>query len=70
MTDRDTVFVVTGNYDDNPHPHVLGVYDNEEAAEEHVAAIRQSIKPSEPVAYGYEETALKSDAEREARKVL
>lgn len=35
-----TVYVVAANYADDPHPHVEGVYANEEAAEEHEKEIR------------------------------
>jgi len=33
--EKMTVWVVAANYADDPHPHVEGVYDNEEAAREH-----------------------------------
>lgn len=62
-----TVWVVTGNYADDPHPHVLGVYDNEDAAKEHERAIRDSIKPSEPVAWGRTEVEVNSEPLRERR---
>lgn len=62
----ETVWVVTGNYADDPHPHVLGVYDNEDAAREHERAIRQSIKGTEPVAWGRTEVVVESESRREA----
>lgn len=65
--DPNLVWAVTGNYADDPHPHVLAVYDNEEAAKEHSKAIRDSIKPSEPVAWGVTEMKLDSDPLRERR---
>ena len=35
-----TVWVVAAKMMDNPHPEVLGVYDNEAAAEEHEKQIK------------------------------
>lgn len=68
--DPSLVWVVTGNYADDPHPHVLAVYDNEEAAQEHRKAIRDSIKPSEPVAYGITEMQIDSEPRRERRSKI
>lgn len=61
VNDPDTVWVVTGIFSDDPHPHVLGVYDNEAAAHTHKRSICGSIKPSAPVAWGVTEMEVESD---------
>lgn len=55
------VWVVVGNYADDPHPKVLGVYDNEDAAERHRKAITNSTSPSTPVAWGKHEMFIESE---------
>lgn len=32
--DDNAVWIVAGNYADDPHPHVLGVYETEEQADD------------------------------------
>jgi len=54
-TQKQTVWVVASNYADDPHPHVEGVYDNEEAAREHEDEIRNEALG--PIAWWvYEQT--------------
>lgn len=63
MTDEQksrTVHIVLGNYADDPHPHVEGVYNNEDAAEAHKNAIGNALTISGPVAWGVETQEVKS----------
>lgn len=72
MSKEDTtefVYIVAANYPDDPHPHILAVYDNEPAVDEHLRAIEQSIKPSEPVAWQSTKAKIKSESERTPRRL-
>jgi hypothetical protein len=53
-----TVWVVAANYPDDPHPHVEGVYNNRETAEEHEKELREPLGPS---AWGVHEMQVASE---------
>lgn len=58
---QPTVWVVAANYADDPHPHIEGVYADEEAAREHEQAITDSISPSAPVAWWVYEQPVRQE---------
>ena len=58
---RETVWVLVGNYADDPHPKVLGVYDNDEAAQEHQRDLRDDMTTSAPIAWGMHEMFVRSE---------
>lgn len=46
-----TVYVVATNYDGDPHPHIEGVYSDNEAAEEMMDKCSERHEPPYPVAW-------------------
>lgn len=52
--DPTTVWVVAGNYADDPHPHILGVYDDEADADEKMEECRDRF--SEPHVVAWDKT--------------
>lgn len=58
-TDAEKVWVVVGNFEDDPHPKVLGVYDTDEAAEKHHRDLRDQAFG--PVAWGMHEMEVRSE---------
>ena len=47
----ETIWIVAGNYADDPHPHILGVFEDEEPAEELMDDCRQTVGGPHPVAW-------------------
>ncbi|MCT4573526.1 hypothetical protein N3930_41495 [Bacillus thuringiensis] len=48
---EDIVYVVVTNYDDDPHPHVEGVFTDKSAAEELRKQCRSVTEPPHPIAW-------------------
>ena len=46
-----TVYVVVTNYDGDPHPHVEGVFENEDSADELMEQCAARYEPPYPVAW-------------------
>lgn len=56
----ETVYVVAVRYDGSPHPGVEGVYDNEEAADEHMQYLREKSFQEAVVAWEKIEQTVES----------
>lgn len=47
----ETIWIVAANFDGDPHPHILGVFESEEPAEDLMDDCRQTIGGPHPIAW-------------------
>lgn len=58
-----TVWVVASRKMDDPHPHVEGVYNNEESAREHMKELRKNSFQHSVVAFDMFEQPVRGEAD-------
>ena len=46
-----TIWIVAGNFDGDPHPHIMGVFEDEEPAKELIANCRATTRRPHPIAW-------------------
>lgn len=59
----ETVWIVAANFDADPHPHILGVFDEEEPARELMDDCRDRFTEPHPIAWDIFEEPITEESE-------